>query len=156
MASKSKNNINKSLIISLILFAISIWISTYIFLPYFAVGGFNHHVYDITNAINIFINVAIPAVMYIIAVVLANYYFRKSLGLLSNIIFFIVLLCVMTLFFAFLVFFGIMVMHSYYFIINWTIGYAFCVISIMNIIVCSILAIRTLVKLKSNSKNILN
>lgn len=148
MEIKSKNSINKSLIISLILFAISIWISTYIFLPYFAVGGFNSHVYDITNTINVFINIVIPTVMYIITVVLANYYFRKSLGLLSNITLFIVLLCVMTLFFGFLVFFGIMVMHSYYFIINWTIGYAFCVISIINIIVCSILAIRTLVKSK--------
>ena len=145
---ESKNNINKSLIISLILFVISIWISTYIFLPYFAIGGINYYAYDITNIINIFINIVIPASMYIFAIVLANYFFRKSIGLLSNISFFIVLLCVMTLFFVFLVFFGIMVMHSYYDIINWTIGYAFCVISVIDIIVWSILAIRALVKSK--------
>ena len=148
MKSKSKNNINKSVIISLILFAISIWISTYIFLPYFAIGGINYYAYDITNIINIFINIVIPASMYIFAIVLANYFFRKSLSLLSNITFFIVLLCVMTLFFGFLVFFGLMVIHSYYDIINWTIGYAFCVISVIDIIVWSILAIRALVKSK--------
>lgn len=69
----------KNLILSFVFFAISLWMASYIFMPYWAIGGFHYGTYDITNLVNLIMNIIIPFLIFFPCVVIANLNFIKAI-----------------------------------------------------------------------------
>ena len=133
---------DKNLFLSLLLFVVSFWLGTYVFLPYFAVGGIDYMVYDLTNWVNVLINIVVPLLAYAVACFFANRFFKESLANPHSRVLWIVLIVLLSCFVAFLLFFGVMVVVVYRNIINYDIGYLLGLAAVINLLVWSIIALK--------------
>ena len=69
----------KNLILSFVFFAISLWMASYIVLPYFAIGGIQFYWYDYKNPVNALIDIIIPSLIFAVCLYFANVHFGKAL-----------------------------------------------------------------------------
>ena len=69
----------KNLILSLVFFAVCLWMASYMVFPYFVVGEWNYMMYDATNPVNIVIGIVLPALIYLPSIYFANAHFKKAL-----------------------------------------------------------------------------
>lgn len=133
---------NKELLISFLFFVISIWIATYIFLPYFAIGGIEYLAYDLSNPVNVILNIVIPLMFFIIVLFFANYIYKKALPNLNNLVLCIIQISIAFLLILALIVFGIMVIIVYSNIINWVIGYIVAFMTVINFLIWSVVSFK--------------
>jgi hypothetical protein len=133
---------NKELLISFLFFAISIWIATYIFLPYFAIGGIKYLAYDLSNPVNVILNIVIPLMFFIIVLFFANYLYKKALLNLNNLVLCIIQISIAFLLILALIVFWIMVIIVYSNIINWVIGYIVAFMTVINFLIWSVVSFK--------------
>lgn len=133
---------NKDLLISVLFFILSLWMATYIFLPYFAIGGIEYLAYDLNNPINIVLNIVIPVIMFCVFLFFANYFYKKTLSIANGLFLCIIQIIISSLLIVILIVLGIMVISVYSNITNWVIGYIAAFVSVVNFFVWSIVSLK--------------
>lgn len=141
-----------NLFLSMLFFAISFWMATYITLPYFAIGGIHYYWYDDRNFWNFVINILIPLLIFAPSLYLANHHFGKALSIVRFPIIWIALI-LLSLFIIVIGFMagGLVVFWKLDWS-HWTFAWFVGMLALFDFLMCSVLAAKTSLKHKKPRK----
>ena len=131
----------KNLILSFVFFAISLWMASYIVLPYFAIGGIHYYWYDFKNPVNVLINIILPSLIFAVCLYFANVHFGKALPIVRFPVLWMIGIVLIFALISFGIFAGVMMLP---YTLTSHLGVAFFLgqLALVDLLMCSVLALK--------------
>ena len=132
----------KNLILSFVFFAISLWMASYIVLPYFAIGGIQYYWYDNKNPVNVLINIILPSCIFAVCLYFANVHFGKALPIVRFPVLWMIGIVLIFALISFGIFAGVMVIFPYTLTSHLGVAFFLGQLALVDLLMCSVLAFK--------------
>ena len=132
----------KNLILSFVFFAISLWMASYIVLPYFAIGGIHYYWYDFKNPVNVLIDIILPSLIFGVCLYFANVHFGKALPIVRFPVLWMVGIVLILALISFGIFAGVMMIFPHNLTTHLGIAFFLGQLALVDLLMCSALAFK--------------
>ncbi len=132
----------KNLILSFVFFAISLWMASYIVLPYFAIGGIQHYWYDYKNPVNALINIILPSLIFGVSLYFANVHFGKALPIVRFPVLWMIGIVLIFALMSFGIFAGVMMVFPHNLTTHLGVAFFLGQLALVDLLMCSVVAFK--------------
>ena len=132
----------KNLILSFVFFAISLWMASYIVLPYFAIGGIQYYWYDNKNPVNVLINIILPSLIFAVSLYFANVHFGKALPIVRFPSLWMIGIILIFALISFGIFAGVMIIFPFYLTSHLGVAFFLGQLALVDLLMCSVVAFK--------------
>lgn len=132
----------KNLILSFVFFAISLWMASYIVLPYFAIGGIEYYWYNYKDPVNALINIILPSLIFAVCLFFANVHFGKALPIVRFPVLWMIGIILIFALISFGIFIGVMMIFPFYLTSHLGVAFFLGQLALVDLLMCSVVAFK--------------
>lgn len=132
----------KNLILSFVFFAISLWMASYIVLPYFAIGGIHYYWYNYKDPVNALINIILPSLVFAVCLYFANVHFGKALPIVRFPVLWMIGIVLIFALISFGIFIGVMMIFPFYLTSHLGVAFFLGQLALVDLLMCSVVAFK--------------